>query len=78
MPDGRQRKDISVGATVDVVLKRDQSTGRLTRGHVLRILTKSADHPRGIKVMLRERDETGKNLVGRVQHILDKGGAPSL
>ena len=78
MLDGGQRKDISVGAAVDVVLKRDQSTGRLTRGHVLRILTKSAVHPRGIKVMLRERDETGKNPVGRVQHILDEGGAPSL
>jgi len=31
------RKDIEIGATVDVVLKVDQPTGKLTRGQVARI-----------------------------------------
>lgn len=71
--DGKQRKNICVGAPVEVVLKKDQPTGRLTRGHVQRILTNSATHPHGIKVMLRETDAAGKPLVGRVQHILTEG-----
>ena len=52
---------------MDIVLKKDQRTGRLTRGHVKRILTGSATHPHGIKVMLREGDQ-----VGRVQAILEE------
>ena len=64
--DGRVRKNISVGALVDIVLKRDQPTGKLTRGHVKRILTKSPTHPHGIKVMLQEGDQ-----VGRVQNIVE-------
>ncbi len=62
---GRQRSDIRPGLLVDIVLTRDQPTGRLTRGHVKRILTRSATHPHGIKVMLEEGDQ-----VGRVQRIL--------
>lgn len=65
--DGRKRADIKIGALVDVVLKKDQPTGRLTRGHVKRILTNSPSHPHGIKVMLEEDD-----LVGRVQEIIEK------
>ena len=62
---GQRRADIHVGALVDIVLKRDQRTGRLTRGHVKRILTGSATHPHGIKVMLED------GQVGRVQAVLD-------
>jgi uncharacterized repeat protein (TIGR03833 family) len=63
--DGRQRADIRTGALVDIILKKDQNTGALTRGHVKRILTNSAYHPHGIKVMLLEGD-----AVGRVKEIL--------
>ncbi len=63
--NGQNRKNITVGALVDIVLKKDQPTGKLTRGHVKRILTKSPTHPHGIKVMLEEDD-----MVGRVQEIL--------
>lgn len=62
--DGKNRNDIKIGALVDIVLKRDQPTGTLTRGHVKRILTNSPNHPHGIKVMLEEGDQ-----VGRVQVI---------
>ena len=51
----------------DIVLKKDQPTGRLTRGVVARILTRSATHPHGIKVMLTD------GQVGRVQHIVEAG-----
>ncbi len=64
--DVRTRNAISIGATVDVVLKKDQPTGRLTRGRVKRILTKSPTHPHGIKVMLED------GQVGRVQSILEE------
>jgi len=55
--------DIHIGATVDIVLKKDQPTGILTRGKVAHILTKSPKHWRGIKVRLED------GQVGRVQHI---------
>ncbi len=61
--DGRNRKDITIGAEVSIVLKKDQRTGKLTEGVVKRILTNSQNHPHGIKVML----ETGE--VGRVKEI---------
>lgn len=63
--DGKIRNQIKIGALVEIVLKKDQPTGKRTRGHVARILTKSPTHPHGIKVMLEE-----DNLVGRVQEIL--------
>ncbi len=62
--DGRIRSNITKGAEVLVVLKRDQRTGKLTRGIVKDILTRSQNHPRGIKVRL----EDGK--IGRVQEIV--------
>jgi uncharacterized repeat protein (TIGR03833 family) len=62
--DGRIRGNIRPGLTVDVVLKPDQRSGKLTRGVVRDILTKSPTHPHGIKVRL----ETGQ--VGRVKRIL--------
>jgi uncharacterized repeat protein (TIGR03833 family) len=64
--DGRERKDVRPGLAVDIVLKQDQRTGKLTRGVVKDVLTKSAYHPHGIKVRL----ETGE--VGRVKEVLDR------
>lgn len=63
--NGNNRSSIKIGMLVDIILKADQGTGRLTRGHVKRILTNSSTHPHGIKVMLEEND-----MVGRVQNIL--------
>ena len=63
--DGSQRKNVRPGFTVDVVLKQDQRTGRLTRGIVKEVLTKSSFHPHGIKVRL----ETGE--VGRVKEVAE-------
>jgi uncharacterized repeat protein (TIGR03833 family) len=61
--NGRNRKDIRPGVEVDVVLKKDQASGKRTRGIVKDILTSSSFHPHGIKVRL----QTGE--VGRVQEI---------
>ncbi len=49
--DGRNRKNIEVGFEVEIVQKQHQRTGELTEGIVKRILTKSANHPHGIKVL---------------------------
>ena len=65
--DGKKRADIKAGALVDIVLKKDQRSGQLTRGHVKKILTNSPNHPHGIKVMLEEG-----NQVGRVKKILNE------
>jgi len=65
-PDGRKRKDIAVGLEVEIVQKQDQRSGDLTEGIVKRILTKSPNHPHGIKVQL----ETGE--VGRVKNIIEE------
>jgi len=62
--DGSKRSDITIGAEVDIVLKKDQRSGELTRGFVKRILTKSPNHPHGIKVII----DTGE--VGRVKAII--------
>ena len=62
--DGRDRRDIRPGITVDIVLKKDQRSGKLTRGLVRDILTKSAHHPHGIKVRLID------GQVGRVKEIV--------
>ncbi|KOP82623.1 hypothetical protein AMS60_09120 [Bacillus sp. FJAT-21945] len=64
--NGKNRKDISPGVTVDIVLKADQRTGKLTRGVVKDILTNSGTHPHGIKVRLTD------GQVGRIQHIHSK------
>ena len=62
--DGRKRDNIQIGDLVEIVQKRDQRSGDLTEGFVKRILTKAANHPHGIKVML----DTGE--VGRVKNVL--------
>ncbi|MCK0130158.1 YwbE family protein [Flavobacteriaceae bacterium F08102] len=61
---GNIRKNITLGTEVDIVLKKNQRTGILTRGIVKKILTNSSNHPHGIKVMLT----TG--AVGRVKNII--------
>ena len=62
--NGQNKANIKIGAKVNIVLKADQRTGRLTEGFVAKILTKSSFHPHGIKVMLED------GQVGRVQEIL--------
>jgi len=63
--EGRERRQIHPGLTVDIVLKKDQRTGKLTRGVVRDVLTKSGHHPHGIKVRLRD------GQVGRVKKITE-------
>ena len=65
MSDGTKRSNILIGLEVEIVEKHNQRTGELTEGFVEKILTKSSQHPHGIKVRL----ETGE--VGRVKNILD-------
>jgi uncharacterized repeat protein (TIGR03833 family) len=59
------RLKIESGLHVLIVLKKDQRSGKLTKGIVKDILTKSPTHPHGIKVRL----ESGE--VGRVKEILE-------
>ncbi|WP_462413717.1 YwbE family protein [Neobacillus sp. Marseille-QA0830] len=64
--NGQNRKDIFPGLEVEIVLKSDQKTGKLTRGIVKDLLTKSGTHPHGIKVRLTD------GQIGRVQVIHSK------
>jgi len=64
--NGQKRANIKPGMTVLIVLKQDQRSGKLTKGIVKDILTKSPNHPHGIKVRL----ENG--LVGRVKEIVQE------
>lgn len=61
---GTERSAIKSGLEVDIVLKQDQRTGKLTRGVVKDILTNSPKHPHGIKVRLAD------GQVGRVKNII--------
>ena len=61
--DGKKRINIKQGLKVNIVLKQDQRSGKLTQGIVKDILTNSPTHPHGIKVRLTNGD------VGRVQEI---------
>lgn len=63
--DGKKRNDVKPGITVNIVLKQDQRSGKLTKGIVKDILTNSATHPHGIKVRLED------GQVGRVAEILE-------
>jgi len=65
---GQSRAAIKPGLEVDIVLKADQRTGRLTRGIVKDILTNSPNHPHGIKVRLTS------GQVGRVKAIVGGSG----
>ncbi|MBB6445278.1 YwbE family protein [Bacillus benzoevorans] len=62
---GTKRSNIKPGIKVRIVQKQDQRSGKLTGGVVAKILTNSATHPHGVKVML----ENG--IVGRVKEILN-------
>lgn len=66
MTKGTARENIKQGASVGIVLKQDQRSGKITQGIVKRILTNSSFHPHGIKVQL----EDGR--VGRVKEIHSK------
>lgn len=50
------------GANVNIILKADQQSGKLTKGRVKDVLTKG-NHPRGIKVRLED------GQIGRVQSL---------
>jgi len=63
--NGQTRSNIKPGVTVLIVLKQDQRTGKLTRGIVKDILTKSPNHPHGIKVRLQD------GRVGRIKEIVN-------
>jgi uncharacterized repeat protein (TIGR03833 family) len=54
--------EVRLGVAVNIVLKADQPTGRTVQGVVQELLTRG-NHPRGIKVRLRD------GRVGRVQSI---------
>jgi len=62
--NGKNRINIKSGLKVNIVLKQDQRSGKLTQGIVKDLLTNSATHPHGIKVRLTD------GQVGRVQEIL--------
>ena len=62
--DGKKRSNISIGAKVKVVQKQHQRSGELTEGVVAKLLTNSANHPHGIKVMLED------GIVGRVKEVI--------
>lgn len=62
--NGKNRKDIKAGSEVYIVLKKDQRSGKRTKGIVKDLLTRSSSHPHGIKVRL----EDGR--IGRVQEII--------
>ncbi len=61
---GQNRSDIYPGLEVDIILKKDQRSGKKTRGIVKDMLTSSSFHSRGIKVRLED------GQVGRVAEII--------
>jgi len=63
--NGQNRSDIYPGLEVDIILKKDQRSGKLTRGIVKDLLTSSAYHSRGIKVRLED------GQIGRVAEIIE-------
>ena len=63
--NGQNRSDIYPGLEVDIILKKDQRSGKLTRGFVKDLLTSSSFHSRGIKVRLED------GQVGRVAEIIE-------
>lgn len=63
--EGTLRKNIEPGMEVQIVLKQDQRSNRLTHGFVKEILTNSSFHPHGIKVRLED------GQVGRVKEIIE-------
>jgi len=64
--DGKNRADIYPGLEVDIILKKDQRSGKLTRSIVANLLTSSAIHSSGIKVRLED------GQIGRVAEIVEE------
>ena len=64
--NGQNRSDIYPGLEVDIILKKDQRSGKKTRGIVKDLLTSSSYHSRGIKVRLED------GQVGRVCDIIEE------
>lgn len=64
MLEGKKRDDVQPGSIVKVVEKHNQRTGQITEGVVKKILTSSAVHPHGIKVLL------DSGVVGRVKEVI--------
>ncbi len=64
--NGQNRKDVYPGLMVDIILKKDQRSGKRTRGIVKNLLTSAAFHSRGIKVRLED------GQIGRVVEIIDE------
>lgn len=64
--DGTLRVNIKKGARVNIILKKDQRSGKMTAGVVKDILTSSPVHSRGIKVRLDD------GQIGRVVEILSE------
>jgi uncharacterized repeat protein (TIGR03833 family) len=64
--NGQNRSDIYPGLEVDIILKKDQRSGKRTRGIVKDLLTSSAYHSRGIKVRLED------GQIGRVAEIIEE------
>lgn len=62
--NGQNRKDIYPGLEVEIILKKDQRTGKRTRGIVKDLLTSASFHSRGIKVRLED------GQIGRVAEIV--------
>jgi len=62
--NGQQRSNIRPGMRVEIILKKDQRTGKRATGVVKDILTSAAYHSRGIKVRLDD------GRIGRVQGVL--------
>ena len=58
--------DIHVGSVVCIICKNDQKSGKITVGVVEKKLTKSSNHPYGIKVELKN----GK--IGRVTKVIEQ------
>lgn len=48
--DGKNRKDIYPGLEVEIILKKDQRSGKLTQGIVATLLTSAAFHSRESKL----------------------------
>ena len=61
--NGQNRAEITPGLAVVIILKQDQRSGKLTKGIVKDLLTRSPFHSRGIKVRLED------GQVGRVQGL---------
>ena len=64
MSENTLRENIKPGLRVEIVLKTDQKSGKLTEGIVKDLLTKAPKHHRGIKVRLLD------GQIGRVKNII--------